>query len=123
MGVTIFTAEIIYHLFDRFCEHLEAVKQRRREESSGEAVFPCELSIYKDHVFAKRNPILLGVKIQAGILKKNTPLAVVRISTEAGAAGEEGVEVRRRDGRPRVHPLNTCVPAPRRSARCSRSAA
>lgn len=75
------------------------VKQRRREESSGEAVFPCELSIYKDHVFAKRNPILLGVRIQAGILKKNTPLAVVRITSESGAAGDEGAEVRRGTGR------------------------
>ena len=34
MGVRIFTAEIIYHLFDQFTRFMEDLKEKRREEAA-----------------------------------------------------------------------------------------
>lgn len=39
VGVKIFTAEIIYHLFDDFNKHMNALKEQRKEESKMLAVF------------------------------------------------------------------------------------
>jgi len=43
MGVKIFQADIIYHLFDRFMEYQEELKQKKKEEFKHVAVFPCKL--------------------------------------------------------------------------------
>ena len=39
--VRIFTADIIYHLFDQFMGYKDELKQRRKEENRNSAVFPC----------------------------------------------------------------------------------
>lgn len=79
-GVKIFTADIIYHLFDQFTEYLEQIKERRRAESKDKAVFPVVLDILGQHVFNKKNPIIVGVKVFEGILKAGTPLCFVKDS-------------------------------------------
>ncbi|KAI3947739.1 hypothetical protein MKX01_034404, partial [Papaver californicum] len=61
-GVKIFTADIIYHLFDQFQEYMDNLKEEKQIEASGEAVFPCRLKIMPDCVFNK-NPIVLGVNM------------------------------------------------------------
>ncbi|XP_023247839.1 eukaryotic translation initiation factor 5B [Copidosoma floridanum] len=43
LGVTIFAADIIYHLFDKFIAHRDNLKARKREEFKHIAVFPCKL--------------------------------------------------------------------------------
>ena len=45
LGVRIFQADIIYHLFDRFSQHRDELKQKKREEFKDIAVFPCKLRI------------------------------------------------------------------------------
>jgi translation initiation factor 5B len=45
LGVRIYHADIIYHLFDRFMQHRDELKQKNREEFKNIAVFPCQLSI------------------------------------------------------------------------------
>ena len=35
MGVKIFTAAIIYHLFDQFTAHMQKIKEKKKEESAG----------------------------------------------------------------------------------------
>jgi translation initiation factor 5B len=40
MGVKIFTADIIYHLFDSFTGYLAEVAQERREALKNVAIFP-----------------------------------------------------------------------------------
>ncbi|CAG9135312.1 unnamed protein product [Plutella xylostella] len=43
LGVKIFAADIIYHLFDKFTAYREELRQRKREEFKHIAVFPCKL--------------------------------------------------------------------------------
>uniref|UniRef100_A0ABD2WTB8 Eukaryotic translation initiation factor 5B n=1 Tax=Trichogramma kaykai TaxID=54128 RepID=A0ABD2WTB8_9HYME len=45
LGVKIFQADIIYHLFDRFTEYKEQLRLRKREENKHIAVFPCKLKV------------------------------------------------------------------------------
>lgn len=45
LGVKIFQADIIYHLFDKFMAYREEIKQRKREEFKTVAVFPCKLKV------------------------------------------------------------------------------
>lgn len=77
LGVKIFQAEIIYHLFDKFTAHIEDVKKKQREQFKSIAVFPCKLRILPNCIFNKRDPIVIGVEIIAGKLKQDTPIWVV----------------------------------------------
>ncbi|CDY20385.1 BnaC02g24310D [Brassica napus] len=76
MGVKIFCADIIYHLFDQFKAYIESIKEEKKKESADEAVFPCVLRILPNCVFNKRDPIVLGVDVVEGILKIGTPICV-----------------------------------------------
>lgn len=76
MGVKIFTAEIIYHLFDDFTKHMAQLAAQRKEESKMLAVFPCVLRPVA--VFNKTDPIVIGVDVIDGNLRMNTPIACVR---------------------------------------------
>lgn len=76
LGVKIFQAEIIYHLFDKFTAHIEEVKQKQREQFKSIAVFPCKLKILPNCIFNKRDPIVIGVEVLAGKLKQDTPIWV-----------------------------------------------
>jgi translation initiation factor 5B len=75
-GVKIFQADIIYHLFDRFTEYQAELKRQKREEFKHVAVFPCKLKVLPELVFAKRQPIVCGVKVEAGVVKSGTPICV-----------------------------------------------
>lgn len=44
VGVKIFTADIIYHLFDNFTKHMAEIAAQKKEESKMLAVFPCVLN-------------------------------------------------------------------------------
>ncbi|XP_046978266.1 eukaryotic translation initiation factor 5B [Vanessa cardui] len=76
LGVKIFAADIIYHLFDKFTAYREELRQRKREEFKHIAVFPCKLKILPQFVFNSRDPIVAGVMVEAGILKEGTPICV-----------------------------------------------
>jgi translation initiation factor 5B len=75
-GVTIFTADIIYNLFDMFMEHMANQKKMRQEEVKDEVVFPCVLKILQEHIFNKKDPIVLGVDVAEGMLRVGCPLVV-----------------------------------------------
>ena len=68
LGVTIFTADIIYHLFDQFTEYMEAIEAKKKAGVANEAVFPCRLKILKEFIICRRNPIILGVEVIDGIV-------------------------------------------------------
>ncbi|KAJ6785255.1 hypothetical protein PWT90_09077 [Aphanocladium album] len=75
-GIKIFTADIIYHLFDAFNKHMAEMLEKKREESKLLAVFPCVLKPVA--VFNKTGPIVIGVDVIDGQLKINTPIAAVK---------------------------------------------
>lgn len=79
MGVKIFTAEIIYHLFDDFTKHMAQLAQQKKEESKMLAVFPCVLKPVA--VFNKTDPIVVGVDVVDGNLRINTPIAAVKMNS------------------------------------------
>jgi len=75
-GVKIFTADIIYHLFDSFKKHMDELTEKKKEESKLLAVFPCVLSTVA--IFNKTGPIVIGVDVVEGQLRINTPIAAVK---------------------------------------------
>lgn len=76
VGVRIFSAEIIYHLFDSFTKYREEYKKAKQEEFKHVAVFPVKLRILPQFIFNSRDPIVMGVCIDAGVLRQGTPLCV-----------------------------------------------
>ncbi|XP_044250388.1 eukaryotic translation initiation factor 5B isoform X1 [Drosophila takahashii] len=76
LGVKIFQADIIYHLFDKFTAYREELKQKKREEFRSVAVFPCKLRILPQFIFNSRDPIVMGVMVENGIVKVGTPICV-----------------------------------------------
>ena len=73
-GMKIFTADIIYHLFDAVQEHNKQYIKAKKEEFKDKVKFPCQLEIMPEHVIRTRDPIIVGVKVRAGQLKKGTTL-------------------------------------------------
>ncbi|KAJ7571663.1 hypothetical protein O6H91_01G170900 [Diphasiastrum complanatum] len=76
LGVKIFMADIIYHLFDQFTAYMNNVKDDKRKDAAEEAVFPCVLKILPQHIFNKKDPIVVGVDVLEGVAKVGTPLCV-----------------------------------------------
>ena len=76
IGLRIFTADIIYHLFDKFTAYKNELKEKRKAQYRHIAVFPCKLRILPQCIFNARNPIVLGVSVEDGILVPGTPIAV-----------------------------------------------
>ncbi|KAL5011761.1 hypothetical protein ScPMuIL_010312 [Solemya velum] len=76
LGVRIFAADIIYHLFDAFTAYRDELKAQRQQEFKDIAVFPCKIRILPQYIFNSRDPIVMGVVIEAGFLKEGTPLCV-----------------------------------------------
>ena len=49
---------------------------KKREEFRHIAVFPCKLRILPQHIFNTRDPIVVGVMVEGGIVKEGTPVVV-----------------------------------------------
>mmetsp|Transcript_31470 Transcript_31470/g.28649 ORF Transcript_31470/g.28649 Transcript_31470/m.28649 type:complete len:347 (-) Transcript_31470:155-1195(-) len=71
-GVKIFTANIIYHLFDHFMAYVEEIKEERKRNEGKMAVFPAVLKTVA--FFNKKDPIIMGVDVVEGVLKVGTPI-------------------------------------------------
>ncbi|XP_028324526.1 eukaryotic translation initiation factor 5B [Gouania willdenowi] len=76
LGVRVFSAEIIYHLFDAFTKYREDYKKAKQDEFKNIAVFPVKLRVLPQFIFNSRDPIVVGVNVDAGMLKTGTPLCV-----------------------------------------------
>ena len=81
LGVTIFAADIIYHLFDAFTAHRAKALEQKRSEGAAVAVFPCVLKTIA--VFNKRDPIILGIDVIEGSLRPGTPVCAVKLDAAA----------------------------------------
>ncbi|KAI8342798.1 hypothetical protein BC941DRAFT_344964 [Chlamydoabsidia padenii] len=82
MGMKIFKADIIYHLFDRFMEYSEAMMEQKRKDQAPSAVFPCVLKMVPGAIFNKKDPLIIGVDVLEGALRIGTPVCVVRVNPE-----------------------------------------
>ena len=76
MGVKIFTADIIYHLFDAWTKYMNDKKEERRVATAEVAVFPCVLDILPKSIFNAKNPLVIGCKVAEGVAKIGTPICV-----------------------------------------------
>ena len=47
-----------------------------REQYKDIAIFPCKVKILPNCIFKTRDPIVVGVKVEGGIVKVGTPLTV-----------------------------------------------
>jgi len=79
LGIKIFSANIIYHLFDQFTAYMKKLEDDERAAAarSGEAVWPVELEILPEFIINKHNPIILGCRVKDGALKIGTPITVL----------------------------------------------
>jgi translation initiation factor 5B len=84
LNVRVFTAEIIYHLFDQFTSFMNGLRESRKKEAEEVVVFPCILKILPQHIFNKKDPIVIGVEVMEGTLRLHTPLCVPQISLDVG---------------------------------------
>ena len=82
LNVKVFTAEIIYHLFDKFTAYMAEVRKAQQEAAALTAVFPCICEITSpEHVWCRGgggDPILMGMQVKEGVLKRGTPVCVER---------------------------------------------
>ncbi|XP_050426499.1 eukaryotic translation initiation factor 5B [Adelges cooleyi] len=76
LNVKIFQADIIYHLFDKFTAYQDDLKRKNRDQFKSIAVFPCKLKVLPQFVFNSRDPIVMGVMVESGIVKEGTPICV-----------------------------------------------
>ncbi|KAG0297520.1 hypothetical protein BGZ96_006029 [Linnemannia gamsii] len=85
MGIRIFKADIIYHLFDQFTAYHKQLTEERRKDQAPSAVFPCILKMVPGAIFNKKDPIVIGVDVIEGVMKTGTPLCVININPETKA--------------------------------------
>lgn len=73
--------QVIYQLIEKYKEYKLNTNQNINEIliKEGKAILPIKLQMLKDFLFVKggNKHFLIGVKVLFGILKKNTPIAVV----------------------------------------------
>jgi len=79
-------ADIIYHLFDSFTAYHKEITEAKRRDAAPQAVWPCRLKIIA--VFAKRDPIIVGVDILEGSLRVGTPLCVINAEKQVIKLGK-----------------------------------
>ncbi|KAJ2807052.1 eukaryotic translation initiation factor 5B [Coemansia guatemalensis] len=82
LGLKIFTADIIYHLFDAFNAHTKMLEEQKRQELAGDAIFPCMLKMVSGAIINKRDPLIIGVDVLEGQLRQGTPLCVIKTNPE-----------------------------------------
>lgn len=80
------SSEVVYHLLEEFEKLKEKSIEDRKTKLSdkGSVVFPCSLKILKQYIFNKKDPIIIGVKIKDGTLKKGTPLIISKKNLPIG---------------------------------------
>lgn len=74
--VQIMTADIIYHLFDKFKAHMEKHQESLKTENKKVAVFPVVLQIDKQYIFHRGDPFIFGCNVVGGQLRTGTPICV-----------------------------------------------
>lgn len=66
-NVRIFTADIIYHLFDQFTSYMARLREERKKQAQEVVMFPVMLKILPQYIFNKKDPIVIGVEVSQSI--------------------------------------------------------
>jgi len=104
LGVKIFRADIIYHLYDMYVKHAREVFEERREQAKPETVFPCVMRIIAS--FHNKEPLIIGVKIERGFLRLGQPLCF----PNGKALGTvEGIEKDKKPVEPATHGMEVAI--------------
>ena len=74
--LSIYYAEYDFLLVINTTIFLQDYKEKQREKHRHLAVYPCKLKILPEHIFNSRDPIVLGVNVEAGTLRVGTPIIV-----------------------------------------------
>lgn len=60
----------------RFTEYQAELIRQKKEQFRNVAVFPCKLKVLPEHIYTRRDPIVVGVRVEAGVCKTGTPICV-----------------------------------------------
>jgi len=63
-------------VYSTICVLQEELIERGRRENNHLKVFPCKLRILPQYIFNSRDPIIMGVSVEAGFLSNGTPICV-----------------------------------------------
>lgn len=88
LGVKIISDEIIFHLHQKYLNHYNAINEQRKSEFGSKLVYPCVVKMVPGCLFKKSDPIIVGVKVLEGTLKRGTPLAVFKEKKFIGVLGQ-----------------------------------
>ena len=69
---------------------LQELREQKRKEYEHIAVFPCRLRILPNRIFNTRDPIVVGVVVEDGVVKQGTPLTVPSKSVSGCTAVIDG---------------------------------
>lgn len=72
--VKIITSDVIYRLIDGYAEWSESTKKQEEAKKLESIVRPCKIEILQSCIFRISNPCILGVEVNAGVIRTNTPL-------------------------------------------------
>jgi translation initiation factor 5B len=75
-NIKIFSAEIIYHLFDQYVKYRDDMIKERKTLYRPQVVFPCSLKILEKHVYNKKSPLIFGVNVLEGNIHLGSPLII-----------------------------------------------
>lgn len=100
--IEIFSANIIYHLFDAFTRYNSEYDEREKEKLRNDVIFPVQMLMCDDCIHAT-NPIIIPVKIQRGQLRVGTPLCVMHDTVPFCLGKVVSME---KDGKP----IDKCLP-------------
>ncbi|KAH3675119.1 hypothetical protein WICMUC_002775 [Wickerhamomyces mucosus] len=79
-GIKMFSADVIYHLFDAFTAYQAKLLEARRKDFLEYAIFPAVLKTIQ--IINKRNPMIIGVDVVEGSLRIGTPVCTVKVNPE-----------------------------------------
>ncbi|KAL9450280.1 hypothetical protein AB3S75_012087 [Citrus x aurantiifolia] len=76
LGVKIFNADTIDHLYNQFEAYIKNIMEMKMREAAADAVSPCVLKI--SLIFRRKDPIILGIVVLEGMVKVGTPICFTR---------------------------------------------
>ncbi|KAH9755638.1 hypothetical protein KPL71_015848 [Citrus sinensis] len=74
LGVKIFNADTIYHLYNQFEAYTKNIMEMKMREVAADAVSPCVLKI--SLIFRRKDPVILGIVVLEGMV--GTPICFTR---------------------------------------------